>query len=62
MKNNRETSSKESLSYPQFVLRRLARLREEAGLSQKDVGRVLGISQQAYSNCERGVPETGTFL
>ncbi len=41
-------------AYGALVGRVLARRRRAAGLSQGDVGRVLGTSQSAWSKVERG--------
>ena len=40
---------------PAHVYDRIRRLREQHGLSQKEVAASLGISQQSYSQYERGI-------
>lgn len=51
MKNSGNTG----LSSPPHVLERVIRLRKQHGFSQKEVAAGLGISQQAYSQYERGI-------
>lgn len=40
--------------YPRHICFRLERLRKQKGLSQENVAVCLGISQQTYSEMERG--------
>ena len=37
-----------------MVMQRLRTLREDRGLTQTDISKVLGITQKAYSNYETG--------
>ena len=44
-----------NLPYPAYVLSRIARLRKKRRLSQRRVARCLGVTQQTYSEYERGL-------
>lgn len=46
--------TEKSLPYPPYVLARIARLRKNRCLTQKEVAIYLGVRQQTYSAYERG--------
>ena len=46
--------AEKTLPYPAFVLARIARYRKNNHLTQKEVAAYMGITQQTYSEYERG--------
>lgn len=46
--------AEKTLPYPAFVLARIARYRKSNHLTQKKVAAYMGITQQTYSEYERG--------